>query len=257
MLNFNKKGKPIAIIQGGKYNGEKLFISDDLEDTRGFQNVDLSKVDIGGKFQPIEDPKADRTVSYITGPSGSGKSFYIGKYISELKKMKKRKDTPIYLISPFEEDKSLDKMEPLRLNVSDICENPIRWNDFDKGSIIIFDDMDVFAKNIRDELYELLEHLLKGGRHNNNDIIVTQHDPTGRHLQTLLNESHTVTIFPYSGAVRKLLYLCEQYIGLDKKDFAKIKRTKSRWATIGKNYPQYVVTEKHAFTLSNDIDDVK
>lgn len=252
MLFLNEKeAKPLAIIKGGKYNKDIVSISTELDD--GMKDINLDKV--GGIFQPIQDPKIERGVHYVTGPSGSGKSYWIGNFIEEMQKSKKWKKIPVYLLSPFKEDKSLDKINPLRLKCDDIDTNPIDWKEFDKGSIIIFDDVDCFPPKIKEQLYILIDALLKGGRHYNQTLFITMHNPTGRQLQTILNEAHDITYFPRSGSKIKLLYMVENYAGLTKEDYDKIKRTKSRWATIYKNYPMAIVTDKQIFTPQEDSED--
>jgi len=52
--------------------------------------------------------------------------------------------------------------------------------------------------------------------------------------------------------LKSLKYLLTEYIGLDKKDMVKIKKMKSRWATIFKNYPQIAMTNRDIWILAED-----
>ena len=72
-------------------------------------------------------------------------------------------------------------------------------------------------------------------------------------MERLLNEAHTVTYVPHS-AGGKIKYILEEYVGLDRKQIAYMKKRNSRWATIFKNYPQCYVVE-HEIGLLNLHDD--
>ena len=67
----------------------------------------------------------------------------------------------------------------------------------------------------------------------------------------MLSECHSFVYFPYS-ATRATNYALEAYIGIDKKEIKYIKKNiKSRWIMVGKNYPQYVVSEHQVFALAD------
>jgi hypothetical protein len=84
--------------------------------------------------------------------------------------------------------------------------------------------------------------------------VVTNHLPTnGKDTRRILNEAHTITYFPHS-AGGKIKYMLEEYVGLDKKQIAYLKKQNSRWATIFKNYPQVYMVERE-LGLLNVLDD--
>ena len=67
--------------------------------------------------------------------------------------------------------------------------------------------------------------------------MVTNHLPTnGKDTRRILNEAHTITYFPHS-AGGEIKYMLEEYVGLDKKQIAYMKKRCSRWCTVFKNYP--------------------
>jgi hypothetical protein len=83
---------------------------------------------------------------------------------------------------------------------------------------------------------------------------VTNHLPTnGKETRRILNEAHTVTYFPHS-AGGKIKYLLEEYVGLDRKQVAYMKKQNSRACTIYKNYPQCYMLE-HEIGMLNVHDD--
>ena len=103
MLNLNKVGRPLARIEGGKYNGMIVSVSDHVasnaDDDQGqnglIKEFRLLKISNDSKFQHIPDTTKEREILYIAGPSGSGKSTYTRKYLEQY--VKKFKNRPIYL----------------------------------------------------------------------------------------------------------------------------------------------------------------
>jgi len=102
MLNLNKVGRPLARIEGGKYNGMIVSVSDhfasnadDDEDQNGLiKEFRQLKIANDSKFQHIPaHHQGEREILYITGPSGSGKSTYTRKYREQyVKKVQEQAD---------------------------------------------------------------------------------------------------------------------------------------------------------------------
>jgi len=260
MLNLNKVGRPLAKIDGGKYSGRMVSVSDQFangnqkEASDGLiQEFRQLKIANDSKFQHVPDTTKEREILYITGPSGSGKSTYTRKYLEQYKK--KYKNREIYLFSSLPSDESLDKIKPKRIKLDEsMYTDPIKVDELSE-SICIFDDIDVISeKKVREAVYDVLNQVLEIGRHYKIHCVVTNHLPTnGKDTRRILNEAHTVTYFPHS-AGGKIKYMLEEYVGLDKKQIAYMKKQNSRWATIYKNYPQCYAVE-HEIGLLNIHDD--
>jgi energy-coupling factor transporter ATP-binding protein EcfA2 len=260
MLNLNKVGRPLAKIEGGKYSGHIVSVSDQFLNSNGKEEKDnlikefrQLKIANDSKFQHIPDTTKEREILYITGPSGSGKSTYTRKYLEQYKK--KFKNRPIYLFSSLPSDESLDKVQPKRIKLDEtIHTDPIKVEEL-RESICIFDDIDVISdKKIREGVYVILNQVLEIGRHYKIHCVVTNHLPTnGKDTRRILNEAHTVTYFPHS-AGGKIKYLLEEYVGLDKRQISYMKKQRSRWATVYKNFPQCYMLE-HEIGLLNIHDD--
>ena len=92
MLNLNKVGRPLARIDGGKYSGRVVSVSDQFAsnakegDDGLIKEFRQLKIANDSKFQHIPDTTKERSIFYITGPSGSGKSTYTRKYLEQYKK---------------------------------------------------------------------------------------------------------------------------------------------------------------------------
>ena len=250
-LNIDKIGRPLARIDGGKYKGKIISVSDKTDDeiTKDFTQIKLTD----GKFQWIPDTTTERTCAYITGASGSGKSYFIKEYCKEYKKVYKKRE--IYMFSALTEDETMDtEIKLKRVKIDDsLISDPIDVSLFEE-SLVIFDDIDVIGnKKHREAVYTVLNQVLEIGRHFKISCCVVNHLATGgKDTRRILNECSVVVYFPHSGSLRQLRYLLEQYVGLDKLDMVRAKKSKSRWACILKNYPQVLMTEKEIWLLSGD-----
>lgn len=248
MFNLDKIGRPIARIDGGK-NDKKIISLSDADESNGFKNIRLKE----GKFSHIPNTDLERDILYITGPSGSGKSWYANTYIKNYKKTYPKNN--IYMFSPVVEDESISS-DIKRVKLDDrMVTDPLKIGELAE-SLVIFDDIDVIKdKKLREAIYGLLNEVLEVGRHIKVSCIITNHLPTnGKETRRMLNEAHAITYFPAAGSKVQLNRLLEQYIGMDKKDIKKAKQSGSRWVTVFKNYPQFVMTEHEMYLLSTDDD---
>jgi hypothetical protein len=255
MLNLNF-GNTLGKIEGGKFDKRIIYVdpnsTESNEIDKSFDHLIL--VD-GGKFQQTPDPKTERSVLYITGPSGSGKSTYTSLYIKQYQKLHKKKN-PIYIFSAIGSDAVLDLLKPKRIKIDDdLVYDPLDIEEL-SDSLVVFDDIDVISnKKQREAVYSILNSILETGRHFKISVIVTNHLSTnGNDTRRILNEAHSVTIFPQSGSKRGTIYLLKNYLGLDNEDIKKIKKVKSRWVTIFTKFPQCVMSEKQIWSLTDNDD---
>jgi len=256
-FNLEKYGKTLARIDGGKFKGKVVSITDkDVPQvTKSLTHIHIPDE---GKFQQIPDPEVERQILYIFGASGSGKSTYARKFIEQW--LKGHKDGDIYLFSALKDDESLDELKPnlKRIKIDEkLINEPLEAEHF-KDSMVIFDDIDVIReKELKEAVYTILNGILETGRHFNTWCISTNHLPSnGADTRRILNECHSITYFPHSGAGAQQKRFLENYAGLDYKEIKKIKKLNTRWATIFKTYPMCVMTEKDLFTF-NDLDEDK
>ena len=253
-LNIEKIGRPLYKVIAGKYNNKIVSVAVDEaekeEVNREFTQLTLPDE---GKFQQIPDTTKNRDILYITAPSGAGKSTYTLKYLQEYKK--KYKQNEIYLFSALTEDETIDQLKDIkRIKVDEtLVSDPIDIKEFEH-SCVVFDDIDVISnKHVREAVYKVLNQILELGRHHYITCIITNHLATnGKDTRRILNECGSITYFPSSGSVKGINYLLETYVGMDKKDILKAKKTKSRWITVFKHYPQVVMGEKNLWLLSED-----
>ena len=251
-MNTEDIGTPVALItfEGDKKKNKTLSIENDKANVADYlKHIKLTKPK--EKIQYIPNKKTERQILYITGASGSGKSFYTKQYCDQYRKLFPK--NPIFLISSINEDSSIDKvknMKRIRLT-NELLMTDLKADDF-KDSLVIFDDTDVITNKImRMKVNGILNMLLETGRHTNTSVIYTSHLATnGLETRRILNEAHSITIFPHSLGGRSLKYLLENYFGLDKYQIKQIKTLPSRWVTLDKSFPMVVLSEKEAFVLN-------
>ena len=93
--------------------------------------------------------------------------------------------------------------------------------------------------------------ILETGRHFNISCVYTSHVAcAGIDTKRILNEAHSITIFPHGLGGRSMKYLLENYLGLDKDQVKRIKKLGSRWVSILKTFPMIVLSEKEAFVMN-------
>jgi hypothetical protein len=255
MLNFESVGNPIAKIIDKKNTKKEqiVYLSDpelDGEVRNGYTNIDLEPHQ---SFQQITSNK-ERDILYITGASGSGKSYYSAEYIKQY--IKKHPKNEVMLFSSVGDDAVLDKIKKVKrfkIHDGDFVGEQFSIADF-KDSLLIFDDVDcISSKPILKKVYEILDKALTTGRHTGTSVIYTTHTAcNGKATKLILTESHSVTFFISGMGGKSSRYLLDSYLGLDKKQIERFKNIKSRWTTIMKTYPQLVLTQRK-LTFSKDL----
>ena len=179
----------------------------------------------------------------IFGPSGVGKSFWIGQYLLAFRK--KYKDRQIYVFSPIKDDKAFVKAKPIYIKIDEsILKDPLQTVEFQSG-VCVFDDIESLSKQYYEVISDFRDRCLEVGRHNGIDIISVHHViQGGNSTKKIINESDMSIVFPRSNfaAIEKL---CRQTYGFDKKDVAYIREVskKSRWVCIKRSYPSCVISE--------------
>jgi hypothetical protein len=257
---FNKLGgRKSSILQIEKFknsisSGDKRNIDKNMyQEIANFVNNEKGKEIIiyDGDIQPLPNPNS-RECLYVCGPSGSGKSTFISHYITEFKKIHPTYD--VILFSRVDHDPVLDKHKPIRILMDNkLINNPINPDEL-TDSLVIFDDTDTIPqKPLKDAITNLKDSLLEIGRHENVYVAITSHLINNyKETRKVLNECHSLTIFPGGGAAHSIKYALKTFFGLDNEEIRKIMKLPSRWVTVRKLYPQLVMYNKGIYLLSRD-----
>ena len=250
-LNFENQGVPLAYIKNSKSKKTPVIsVCEKIEEVRKpFNEFNLNE-ETAEQYQLIPNMEKEREVVYITGQSGSGKSWFCKSFCDEYKRAYPKRE--IYLFSSLKGDLgSIDQIKGgvKRIKLEkDLLTEDITAEDF-KNSMVIFDDVDCLTdKAMKNKVQAILNSILETGRHFNVSCCYTSHLPCkGNETKTILNEAHHIVFFPSTLGGRSLKYLLDSYLGLDKQQIRKIKKLKSRWVCISKTFPQVCLSEKECF----------
>ena len=257
-MNVEEIGIPlfkIKNVDNPKLEKMVFFENDKSKVEKSFDEINLRPNEF---TQLVPNTKRERSCIFIAGMSGSGKSYWCAQYIKEY--IKTYKDRPCYLFSGTPSDDNLDKIKQVkRIKLDEkFLNTTLTIKDFEK-CLILFDDCDVIKnKAFRTKIMNLQNLILQTGRHSQTEILVISHViNAGYDTKIVLNEAHSIVIFPRTVGARSLKYLLENYLGFNKNQIQKIKKlgTETRAITLIKTYPNIILCEKHAElfdTLNND-----
>jgi hypothetical protein len=225
----------------------KRILSDDSSNDKTIVLPDDST------FHLIPNPDKDkRSVYYIAGASGSGKS-YIARGLAEGYK-KLFPSRQVYLISKLKEDSTLDTMKigrPLRIDVQSLIDNYPTIDEF-KDCMVIFDDYDTFTDKAGKVVQQLIDDLAIQGRHTNTTMLCLTHYITNyKKTALMLNEAMYYIIYPQSTSFSSLKYLLATRVGMSKEEIHELRKM-GRWVCIYKNYPQFLISQHTAKILHQE-----
>lgn len=214
----------------------------------------IIKLPPGSTFSLNFNPDSTkRSIYYIAGASGSGKS-YIAKHLSE-QYQKMFKGRPVYLVSKLKEDETLDSMKdkPIRLNIEKLTDKPMTDLEALRESLVIFDDYDTLIGKEAKAVQQLIDDICIMGRHTVTSILILSHHLSNfKKTRLCLTEATHFVVYPQSTGAHALNYFLKTYVGMGPKEVAAIKNTGSRWLCIHKNFPIYYITETEAGLLNAD-----
>jgi len=225
----------------------KRILSDDSSNDKTIVLPDDST------FHLIPNPDKDkRSVYYIAGASGSGKS-YIARGLAEGYK-KLFPSRQVYLISKLKEDSTLDTMKigrPLRIDVQSLIDNYPTIDEF-KDCMVIFDDYDTFTDKAGKVVQQLIDDLAIQCRHTNTTMLCLTHYITNyKKTALMLNEAMYYIIYPQSTSFSSLKYLLATRVGMSKEEIHELRKM-GRWVCIYKNYPQFLISQHTAKILHQE-----
>jgi hypothetical protein len=255
-IEEEKNNLPFVLVKGGKADGEIIYVCNEDQNVGKKSVVKKEPIRFieceDGQFYQIPNSKVRCLL--IAGPAGSGKSSYTRDYASMYKKL--YPESTIYLFSRIQDDPSLVGLDYRRVFLSEeLVQNPLQIEEVKDNSMIIFDDCDCLpTKKLTDSIYQFQMQLLELGRHMNIQVVITSHLIIGAKSQsqarTILNEMGSLTVFPGSGSASQISYALTKYYGMTKKQITQIMALKSRWVTIVKVYPQFVISAHECVFVS-------
>lgn len=168
----NKDNAPIAMVSGGHFDKELLYVHEKAKEERG-----VIRLPPDSSFLLLPCPKKDkREIFYVAGASGSGKSYQARGMAERYKKLFPERE--IYLISKLNEDETLDTMKtgkPKRIKVDTLQSDPITDIGIFANSLVIFDDYDTFPAPMDKIVLRLIDDIASMGRHHNISMMCLSH----------------------------------------------------------------------------------
>ena len=202
------------------------------------KNKDKELVLNDGEVIPVFDTTQERSVFMVCGMSGSGKSTFTAKLCKVYHNQ--YPDNKIILFSNKPSDPVFDRLSYVdRITITeDILKDPITLNELEK-SLVVFDDVECTTnKDIDKELIRISDLILQQGRsYKTSFVYITHQSNNYKATRNILNECHSITVFPAMVTKYSLTYLLKSYFGFDKPEIAKICKLPSRWVTVYKCPP--------------------
>jgi len=215
-----------------KFEEANNFVSNSLK-----HYLDFSKKTILSPIMP------DWFTLFVSGTTGSGKSYYIAELI------KYNKPKFIFIMSPVRDDPAFKKMKPEPVYIDldsyyDEYKKLFEIEDIPPNSIVILDDIDTDAKKAK-PYQEIKTQLLERGRHLKVSTICVSHDPMGgniKHAKAQIRESHYYAIFPKANKAHCENFI-KRYITKDNLILNQMLDVDTRALLIKKTYPSYYLGE--------------
>lgn len=265
MFSFTH-GLPIAVVKGGENNKSIVYLIKNPTKDELDEDYKIVTLECDGKFIPLPNCENHDTI-LVAAPTEAGKTTYVANYIKMYMEMFPGKR--IIVVSSLPEDKPLDDLGVERIDVTDpsYAEDPLKVEDL-QSCLVVFDDYDsIEDKAIRQTMIELLDKLIKRGRIKSSkeltqeerrfgdiDVVITSHQIMNyKSTREILNESTAVTFFPSAGSSYQIEQYLTRYCGLSKLQAKDIMAIDSRWVTIYKRYPMYVLYEKGCHIMNKKI----
>ena len=236
-----KDSKPIALTSSKKFIYLDNCDDDDSSDDE--KNKDETEIKTKDKLLPYFDVSKKSIRIFLSGSTGSGKSYLCEKIIDTTFKNCKQ----IYLFSSvYDGDYKKFEKKLLHIDLEEFYEqNPDCKDIYDMlmpNSLCIFDDILSYSNN--KPYIKLRSQVLATGRQKNINCIVIEQQAMNRNLTREILLNCEIYIFFPNSSFRSFKKCAEEYLGLTNKQIDELKKRKSRYLSISKVYPMYCVSEK-------------
>ena len=144
---------PLELQRGLEHKIDEILVSD--PETEVMQHMPYKNESAGN----------NRQILYVSGASGSGKSYYTAAYLCEFHKLYPKHK--IYVISSVQKDKALDSIPGLkRIRLDEkFLGTPFTIEDF-RDSMVVYDDTEMISnKAIQAKITAIKDLILTTGRH--------------------------------------------------------------------------------------------
>ena len=203
------------------------------------------------KFQPLPIIKSNELNAvnfFVSGLSGSGKSYFVSQLVNNIKSLDRFKDADVFLITgqtkpdPAYEN-NIEKYMKVNMDADDFY--TLTYSDFE-NSIVIFDDVNSLGNRAQEGfIFNLQKSLSENARKNNVALININHSSRD-FLRTkyIVHEANYFTLFPAHNWNDSRKFL-KSYLDYDENELREIKKLSrhTRSMTFHKQTPQYIVCD--------------
>lgn len=252
-LNYEMQGTPIAIINRGNQRPVVVSFDDDNQARNSTNEIEVKE---GETIEYIPNVKVERSICYVAGASGAGKSYFAKEYIK--KYLKLFPDNKIYVFSNISTDPTLDEelsgvLKRIKIHEPVFLENELTHMDFE-NSLCLFDDCDaIIEKKLKFAIDKIQNDIMRCGRHSKTSVIILSHlIYDGIKTKLVLNESHSITFFKKGVNQKSLKYFLDTYMGYEKYQIKQIKKLEGRSITIVKSCPNVVIGSKKMYVIKDE-----
>jgi hypothetical protein len=232
-------GEFIKVIEK---NDEYFFQIDGVD--KPYKEIHTEKYQI----EPLPLNNLERTVVYIIGRSGSGKSYFCRDFIIKWKEMNPYND--VYIVSREDNDEAFKNLNAYKINNNNFAEGTVTMDEIDEGSLVVMDDIDsiINDNNIIPNIIKLRDEIMESGRKRKISLLVTSHRPIkGKETQLLLNEANYIVLFPQGmTSLDKFLYV---KLDMMKEQVRKVCGLKTRYVIIHNGAPQWILGKHDLYFL--------
>lgn len=236
-------GTPIARI----YNGRKKSILNISEE----DDYTGEKVMFFDKAEILPNIDVDRQILYIAGPEGSGKSTIAAQYMKEYHKL--FPNNRIVIFSRVGTDQAFSRLgnNIIRIPIDkELIDHPLDILNELQDTLVLFDDCNTIQDDkLKKTVAKIMHDTMETGRHAKINVIITSHlviPNERRDARTILNEAHSLVVFPKAGSSQQISYVLQKYFGYNKEQIEVVLKQNSRWVLVNKRYPQYMLSNTMA-----------
>ena len=156
-------------------------------------------------------------------------------------------------------DKSLDNIVK-RVDLEEFGDSDLLWTDFEEGSCVCFDDIDVIQNTkengyLKKKLYALMNSLIENARKQNITVVQTAHIATdGQTTKHILSGCTSFIYFPFCISKQQKNAI-KDYIGIEGNNFKELKKFKDEdWVCIFNIHPLICMTPKRVYIIDTNKD---
>lgn len=203
-----------------------------------------------GIFEYLPNIDKEREIIYISGASGSGKSYWAAQYMQKYHKIT---NNDVYLFTNITNDEKFNMGYVHKIDIYDksIISDPLTTEEM-ADKLVIFDDTDVLKNKDSQKAIDATKTLiLQEGRHTKTSCLITSHLTSNyAKTRTIISELNGFVCYPQYNSHYHLTRFLKIYVGLTPTQIERLFKLNSRWVFISLHVPRFILSEKECYILN-------